>query len=62
MQVLGIGSVFGALILGIARNPSLKDRCFYTVNKKRYGKFTTFSRHVFLKIIRAGPYIRFTKI
>lgn len=25
---VGIGSVFGALILGIARNPSLKDELF----------------------------------
>ena len=27
---VGIGTVFGALVLGIARNPSLKDELFKT--------------------------------
>lgn len=33
---------------------SLKNRCLFTINKKRFNKFTGFSRHVFLKTIRAG--------
>jgi ribosomal protein S14 len=33
---------------------SITNRCLYTVNKKRFNKFTTFSRHVFLKLIRSG--------
>lgn len=30
------------------------NRCLYTFNKKRFNKFTGFSRHVFLKRIREG--------
>jgi len=33
---------------------SLSNRCLYTVNRKRLNKLTTFSRHVFLKLIRSG--------
>lgn len=33
---------------------SLSPRCVATINKKRFNKFTPFSRHVFLKLIRSG--------
>lgn len=33
---------------------SLSPRCLASVNKKRFNKLTPFSRHVFLKLIRAG--------
>lgn len=33
---------------------STTNRCLYTINKKRFNKFTTFSRHVFLKLVRSG--------
>lgn len=33
---------------------SISSRCLYTVNKKRFNKLTTFSRHIFLKLIRSG--------
>ena len=33
---------------------STTNRCLYTVNKKRFNKFTPFSRHVFLKLARSG--------
>lgn len=33
---------------------SLSNRCLYSVNKKRLNKLTTFSRHIFLKLIRSG--------
>lgn len=32
----------------------LSNRCLYSVNKKRLNKLTTFSRHIFLKLIRSG--------
>ena len=33
---------------------SLSNRCVYTINKKRLNYTTSFSRHVFLKLIRSG--------
>jgi ribosomal protein S14 len=33
---------------------SIINRCLFSVNKKRFNKLTGFSRHVFLKTIRAG--------
>ena len=33
---------------------AVTKRCLYTINKKRFNKLTTFSRHVFLKLIRSG--------
>jgi len=33
---------------------SILPRCLASVNKKRFNKLTSFSRHVFLKLIRAG--------
>ena len=33
---------------------SLSNRCVLTINKKRFNKLTTFSRHIFLKLIRSG--------
>ena len=40
---------------------SLSNRCSLTVNKKRFNKFTKFSRNVFLKFIRAGKIHGFRK-
>ena len=37
-----------------AAKVSLSNRCVYTINKKRLNKYTTFSRHIFLKLIRSG--------
>ena len=33
---------------------STMSRCLYTINKKKFNKLTTFSRYVFLKLIRSG--------
>ena len=33
---------------------AIVNRCLQTVNKKRFNRLTTFSRHVFLKLIRQG--------
>lgn len=33
---------------------SLTNRCLSSINKKRFNKLTSFSRHIFLKNIRAG--------
>ena len=33
---------------------SLSARCIKTINRKKFNKLTPFSRHVFLKLIRAG--------
>jgi ribosomal protein S14 len=33
---------------------AMSSRCLYSVNKKRFNKLTTFSRHIFLKLIRSG--------
>lgn len=33
---------------------ALSPRCVHSANKKRYNKLTTFSRHIFLKLIRSG--------
>jgi ribosomal protein S14 len=33
---------------------STVNRCLYSINKKRFSKLTGFSRHIFLKVIRAG--------
>lgn len=33
---------------------SITNRCLLTINKKRFNKYTTFSRHIFLKLIRSG--------
>lgn len=40
---------------------SLVPRCIITVNKKRHNKLTLFSRHRFLKLIRAGHIHGFKK-
>lgn len=40
---------------------SLSNRCSLTVNKKRFNKFTKFSRNVFLKFVRAGKIYGFKK-
>jgi ribosomal protein S14 len=33
---------------------SISNRCLYSANKKRFNKLTTFSRYIFLKLIRSG--------
>lgn len=40
---------------------SLTNRCIFTHNKKRFSKITRYSRHVFLKLLRAGKISGFTK-
>jgi ribosomal protein S14 len=37
------------------------NRCLYSQNKKRFNKLTGFSRHIFLKKIRAGEINGFRK-
>jgi ribosomal protein S14 len=36
---------------------SIVPRCLETINRKRFNKSTVFSRHVFLKLIRAGEIV-----
>lgn len=33
---------------------SIVNRCISSINKKRLNKFTTYSRHIFLKLVRSG--------
>ena len=33
---------------------SITNRCLKSINKKRLNKLTTFSRYIFLKLIRSG--------
>lgn len=33
---------------------AVSPRCIHSANKKRFNKLTTFSRHIFLKLIRSG--------
>nr|WAK85000.1 ribosomal protein S14 [Amicula sp. isolate GU52X-4 cfCalB7] len=33
---------------------SISNRCLYSINKKRFNKYSPFSRHIFLKLIRSG--------
>lgn len=33
---------------------SMISKCLSSINKKRFNKLTTFSRHIFLKLIRQG--------
>lgn len=33
---------------------SISNRCLYTINKSRINSTTSFSRHIFLKLIRSG--------
>lgn len=33
---------------------SITNRCLKGINRKRLNKLTTFSRHIFLKLIRSG--------
>lgn len=39
----------------------LSYRCIETINKKRFSKLTTYSRHLFLKYIREGKIHGFQK-
>ena len=32
----------------------LTSRCLVSINRKRFNSLTTFSRHIFLKLIRSG--------
>jgi hypothetical protein len=38
----------------VFRVTSIINRCIYTISKKRFNKFTLFSRFIFLKFIRNG--------
>jgi ribosomal protein S14 len=38
----------------VSSKVSTTYRCVYTINRKRFNKFTPFSRQVFLKLIRSG--------
>lgn len=40
---------------------SMSNKCLYSINKKRFNKLTTFSRHVFLKQIRSGNIVGIQK-
>jgi ribosomal protein S14 len=40
---------------------ALSYRCLTSVNKKRFNKLTTFSRHIYLKLIRSGNIYGFQK-
>ncbi len=40
---------------------ALSYRCLASINKKRFNKLTTFSRHIFLKLIRSGSIYGFQK-
>jgi ribosomal protein S14 len=33
---------------------SITSRCLQGINRKRFNKLTSFSRHIFLKLIRSG--------
>jgi ribosomal protein S14 len=33
---------------------SITNRCLQGINRKRFNKLTTFSRHIFLKLVRSG--------
>nr|UDP55432.1 ribosomal protein S14 [Schizostauron trachyderma] len=35
---------------------SLSNRCLATINRKRFNKFTTFSRQIFLNNVRFGKF------
>lgn len=48
-------------VTNLASEISTSNRCVYTVNKKRLDKSTLFSRHTFLKLIRAGKISNITK-
>ena len=53
---------FKLKLLGVRNSIiALVPRCVATVNKKRFNKFTLFSRHVFLKLIRSGQIHGFKK-
>ncbi len=39
----------------------LSNRCLYGINKKRFNKFSNFSRNIFLKLIRSGQINGFKK-
>lgn len=41
---------------------SISPRCLYTINKKKFNKKTLFSRHIYLKQIRAGELYGMKKI
>jgi len=40
---------------------SISNRCLYTINRKRLNFSTSFSRHVFLKLIQEGFLINIKK-
>jgi len=46
---------------GIGSVIATSDRCVESYNKKRFNKFTMFSRHIYLKLIRNGKISGFQK-
>ena len=46
---------------GTNSKTSLSHRCILSCNKKRYNKFTKFSRHIYLKCIRFGKVYGYSK-
>jgi len=37
------------------------NRCIYSINRKRLNKLTSFSRHIYLKLIRSGQIFAYQK-
>jgi len=46
--------ILAKIVQNSSNEISLSNRCVYTGNKKRFNKLTSCSRHVFLKLLRAG--------
>ena len=44
-----------------ANKLSCSNRCLFSTNKKRFNKLTNMSRHIYLKLIRAGKISGVTK-
>lgn len=40
---------------------NLSNRCLFSVNKKRFNKRSSFSRHIYLKLLRSGNIAGFQK-
>jgi ribosomal protein S14 len=41
-------------LLRVNSKTSISNRCLSTINRKRLNYWTSFSRHIFLKLIRSG--------
>jgi ribosomal protein S14 len=40
---------------------NLSNRCLFSINKKRLNKWSAFSRHIYLKLLRSGSIVGFQK-